>query len=186
MVSVTAQFPSYSLHMCAGAEEHVCWYIWVDWVTLQTKALNSSYLFSDAVSILDYIAGNGRKKSEQWIGKGLVLSCFFYVHVTVHRNKFLLSFWAGPGCSILVLLKSCLQTCLTYEGCSKSIGTNQAREVSFTMDVEGTFMRMREFLPAYRYRQSPAVGRWLCTCCERSADCQLLQNDGTNWAALLH
>ena len=34
-------------------------------MTLQTKALNSSYLFSDAVSILDYIAGNGRKKSEQ-------------------------------------------------------------------------------------------------------------------------
>jgi len=29
MVSVTAQFPSSSLHMCAGAEEHVCWYTWV-------------------------------------------------------------------------------------------------------------------------------------------------------------
>ena len=27
----------------------------VDGVTLQTKELNSSYLFSDAVSILDYI-----------------------------------------------------------------------------------------------------------------------------------
>ena len=29
-------------------------------------------------------------------------------------------------------------------------------------------------------RQSPAVGRWLCKCCERSSDCQLLQNDGND------
>jgi hypothetical protein len=56
---------------------HVCWYTWVDGVTLQTKALNSSYLFSDAVSILDNIAWNARQKSEQWIGKDLVLSWFF-------------------------------------------------------------------------------------------------------------
>ena len=34
---------------------------------------------------------------------------FFYVHVTVHRNKFLYHEW-----NILVLLESCLQTCMTY------------------------------------------------------------------------
>ena len=50
----------------------------------------------------------------------------------------------------------------------------------------GAFMRMRDFFPACRKNQSPAVGRWLCKCCERSSDCQLLQNDGTTWAALLH
>jgi hypothetical protein len=56
---------------------------------------------------------------------------------------------------------------------------HQAREVP-AVDEEGTFMRMRELFPAYRKRQSPAVSRLLCTCCERSADCQVLQNDGTN------
>jgi len=30
---------------------------------------------------------------------------------------------------------------------------NQAREVSIIVDVEGTFMRMRDFFPAYRKRQ---------------------------------
>jgi hypothetical protein len=66
--------------------------------------------------------------------------------------------------------------------------TNQAREVSIIVDVEGTFMRMREFFPVYRKCQSPAVGRWLCKCCERSSDCQLLvlQNDGKTWAVVLH
>ena len=78
MVSVTAQFPSYIWHMCSGAEDHVCLYTLIDAVTLQTKALNSSNLFSDAVSVLDCIAWNGRQKSEQWIGKDLVLSwCLF-------------------------------------------------------------------------------------------------------------
>jgi hypothetical protein len=55
--------------------------------------------------------------------------------------------------------------------------------VSIIVDVEGIFMRMREFYPAYRKRQYPAVGRWLCTCCKRSSDWQLLQNDGTTRAA---
>jgi nuclear pore complex protein Nup62 len=47
--------------------------------------------------------------------------CFFYVHVTVHRDKFPYnktnSFRAGSGCNcsfILILLESCLQTCTTY------------------------------------------------------------------------
>ena len=31
--------------------------------------------------------------------------------------------------------------------------TNQAREVSIIVEVEGTFIRMREYFPAYRKRQ---------------------------------
>jgi len=63
---------------------------------------------------------------------------------------------------------------------------NKAREVSIIVDVEETFIRMHEFFPAFRKRQSPAVRRWLCKCCERSSDCELLQNDGKTWAAVLH
>ena len=47
--------------------------------------------------------------------------------------------------------------------------------MSIIVDVEGTFMRMHEFYPACRKRQSPAVGQWLCKCCERSSDCQLTE-----------
>ena len=70
-----------------------------------------------------------------------IVQSVFYLHVTMHRNIFLIIkptrctnftnlFWhetlgqflcsssgAGPGwncCSILVLLESCLQTCMTY------------------------------------------------------------------------
>ena len=55
-----------------------------------------------------------------------------------------------------------------------SADTNEAREVYYSSEVEGTFMRIREFFPASRHRDSRAASVWVTVYTQRASHCYFL------------